>query len=444
MPTILVGLLPALFFDPAAQGCGACPDNLLLVRGDTASWSSASHTALWLGFAAVTATAGVLAFELVRSSVVRLRLTAPVLVPAIAFLTAVAGQLGHGATRGFVTNDPVGLALWVVQGAALVLLSAGTLWERARAVRTRVAMRQLVVDVAGLSAMGNLEGAMRASLGDPTLKVLYPLSHDCRVNSEGRPDEPTAGQAQTPLIRGGETLAWVAHAPQLLEDPALVQDIGSVARLALDHERLQAETRAQLAALRASRLRIVESADAERRRLERDLHDGAQQRLVSLSLAIRLSQLQAAHDHPVVTERLAQAGAEVAAALADLRDLAHGLFPAVLTDEGLASALQVMAESGSTSLTLRALPDRRCDRPVEAAAYFVVAEGLRRLSCTHAWVGAAHTGPHLVVRLEGDGDLAADLTDVQDRVGALDGELSIYPLPRHRIAMEARLPCASS
>jgi len=127
----------------------------------------------------------------------------------------------------------------------------------------------------------------------------------------------------TPLVSGGRSVALLAHRPGLLDDPGLVEQIAAAARLALDNERLQAQVRAQLEDLRASRARIVERGDAERRRLERDLHDGAQQRLVSLALSLRLARLGGDADPDVAA--LEQAEAEVRQALEELRGLARGL-----------------------------------------------------------------------------------------------------------------------
>ena len=152
----------------------------------------------------------------------------------------------------------------------------------------------------------------------------------------------------------------------------MIEEVASAARLALENERLQAEARAQLEDLRSSRARIIEAGDAERRRLERDLHDGAQQRLVGLSLALRLVRRELGADRQLVA-RLDEAEAELAPAVAELRELAHGIHPAVLSDEGLAAAVEALAEDAPASHR------RDCRRsgslaPVETAAYLVVAE----------------------------------------------------------------------
>ena len=157
---------------------------------------------------------------------------------------------------------------------------------------------------------------------------------------------------------GGEEVLAVVHRPGLLDDPALVAELATTASLALEHERLHAARRARLEELRASRARIVAAADAERRALERDLHDGAQQRLVAVALAIRLARRRIAADDPALDAALAAAEARVRAAVVELRDVAHGLFPTVLADEGLRAALDELSEH-APRLVPRALPAGR-------------------------------------------------------------------------------------
>jgi signal transduction histidine kinase len=234
-------------------------------------------------------------------------------------------------------------------------------------------------------------------------------------------------------------VALLAHRPGLLDDPRLVEEIAATARLALDNERLQAQNRAQLQDLRASRARIVERGDAERRRLERDLHDGAQQRLVSLALSLRLAQLEDGADPDITALREAEAG--VRQALEELRELARGLYPVALTEEGLGAALEALAEQAASPLMLRRLPQERLEPSVEAAAYFVVAETLKRSRPRRAAVDAVHADGRLVVEVETDEEPPQELTDLEDRVGALDGRLLIQAAPEGGTRIRAELPC---
>src|SRR5207249_4199437 len=188
---------------------------------------------------------------------------------------------------------------------------------------------------------------------------------------------PGHGRTVTPIVRAGRPVAIVVHDSALLEGPALEREIGSAARLAVDNERLQAEVLAQLDDLRASRARIVETGDAERRRLERDLHDGAQQRILALSYDLRLARaaVEADGDRELATV-LASAGDEAQAVLGELRELAHGIYPAILAEAGLAPALATLADQAPLPVELGEMPPERYSTPVETAAYLTVTEAI--------------------------------------------------------------------
>jgi signal transduction histidine kinase len=166
----------------------------------------------------------------------------------------------------------------------------------------------------------------------------------------------------------------------LRDDPELVDAVCAAAGLALENERLQAELRANLEELRASRARIVEAADAERRRLERDLHDGRQQRLVSVSMALGLAESRLASDPEGARRILEETRATLATALDELRELSQGLHPGILTERGLGPALQELAYTSPVPVELSVPLERRLPWPVEAAAYFVVAEALANVA----------------------------------------------------------------
>jgi signal transduction histidine kinase len=436
---LALGILPALLFDPAVTGCGQCPANLLGAVDNLEAFRALSGAGVWFGLAWTLLLVALAGWRLFRSTAAKRRVTAPVLIPTVAYLTLVAWDFQHGLDRGFLSNDAVDRRLWLGQAAALVALAVGVSWEWVRGRRTRSALARLVVELAASPPPGGLGAILADTLDDPSLQLLYPLSDGRRIDARGHPGQPRQEQTVTPLRRGGRTVALLAHRPGLLDDPGLVVELAATARLALENERLQAQVRAQLEDLRASRTRIVEQGDAERRRLERNLHDGAQQRLVSLALSLRLARLGCETETDAAA--LEQAEAEVRQALAELRGLAHGLYPAALTEEGLGAALEALAEQASSPLALGPLPHERFDPKVEAAAYFVVAEILKRSRPGRATVDAARADGRLVLKIVTDQQPPQELTDLEDRVGALDGRL----LVEHRLSggtrMHAELPC---
>jgi signal transduction histidine kinase len=437
---LALGLLPALFFDPAGQGCGQCPDNLLGVVDDPQAVQALNRIGIRVELGWALLLVALLGWRLLRSTAATRRRIAPVAVPAIGYLTLVAWSFQHALATGFLGNDTLDRRLWLGQAAALVVLALGVAWEWVEGRRTRSALARLVVEMAASPPAGGLGAALATTLGDPSITLLYPLPDGRRIDAGGRPAEPDRGRAVTPLVRGGQPVALLAHRPGLLDDPGLFEEIAAAARLVLDNERLQAQARVQLEDLRASRARIVERGDAERQRLERDLHDGAQQRLVSLALSLRLARLGPDADPDVAA--LEQAEAEVRQALEELRGLAHGLHPSALTEEGLGAALEALAEQTSSPLALRRLPTGRFEPRVEAAAYFVVAETLKRSRPQRAAVDVARADGRLIVEIQTDQQPPEELTDLEDRVGALDGRLVVQAASQSGTHIRAELPCA--
>jgi signal transduction histidine kinase len=241
------------------------------------------------------------------------------------------------------------------------------------------------------------------------------------------------------------------HDEVLELEPQLVRLTAAAASMALEHARLQAEVRTQLEQVRASRARIVEAGDAERRRLERDLHDGAQQRLVTLSLALGMAREQAAGADPALQSLLESAGKEAREALVELRELARGIHPAVLTETGLSGALQGLAERSAIAVTIAAVPAARFPAAVEATAYFVVSEALANVAkhaSTDAAVVAIQRLPGLLtVAVSDDGaggarpEAGTGLRGLSDRVASVGGVLRVDSPPGAGTRLEADIPC---
>ena len=241
------------------------------------------------------------------------------------------------------------------------------------------------------------------------------------------------------------------HDPVFLDQPALIEAAGSAARFALENERLQAQLRAQLAELRDSRARVVRAADEERRRLERDLHDGAQQRLLGLGMALQLLHARVEGDAGAAELLVSETETELRQALSELRELARGIHPAVLTDQGLCAAVRTLADRAPLPVEIQDSAERLPPH-VETAAYFVVAEALVNVAkyahATKAWVTS-----HLA-----DGQpsskfvTTASAAPIRRRVrlarsrrqgGALDGCLALDSPLGEGTRLRAEIPCVS-
>ena len=456
---LVLGLLPALVFDPRQQACSQCPANLLSVTSNQDAVRVLAQWGVRLGLVWPVALAAVAAWAFTQSSTAVRWMCAPVVLGGVAYLLLVWADFAHSLPRGQLGNDPFEHGLWLGQAIALGTIAAGVTWPWLRARRTRSALARLVVDLGHSPPPGGLREALASTLGDPALEVAYPLADPGRyVDAHGIALNPAArdGRTVTPLVRGGTTVALLIHRPGLLDNPELVQEVAAAARIALENERLQAVVSAQLEDLRASRARVVAAGDAERRLLERDLHDGAQQRLVSLSLALRLARTRLGRDEDKdqdLVSGMDQAGAEIGAAIEELRELAHGIYPAVLTDEGLAAAVEALCERAAIPVRVVAVPEGRFPRPVEAAAYFLVAEACGKIAAsagaTSVSVEIRQEGGPLLVEVTEEGaekpgpELETRITGLSDRVGALDGRLRIEQLPGQGIAIRGVIPCGS-
>jgi signal transduction histidine kinase len=438
---LLLGVLPALFFDPQQQGCNQCPSNLIRVSDGGGLYADLNEVGLYLGVAWALALATLAAYRLVGGSI----WARAIFAAAAAYLVLVAAWFASSLDRRVLWNGMLEQRLWLGQAVALVVLAAGVAWTWVRSRKARAAVAQLVVDLAQSPPPGGLQGSLAEIVRDPDLVLAYQLDATGRlVDARGHPMELGERCEQTRLVRDGTVVAVLAHAPGLLDDEQLVAEVTAAARLALENERLQAEVRARLEEVRASRARIIEAGDAERKRLERDLHDGAQQRLVGLSLSLRLarSQLEAGAD-PKAVALLDEAEGELREAIAELRELAHGIFPTVLADEGVAAAIEDLAEDGGVPIRIRGLPENRFPAAVETAAYTVVAEAARAATGALA-VHADRFGGALVVQVDTDGfGDELDLVALEDRVAALDGTLAVRPSEGGHVTLRAELPCES-
>jgi signal transduction histidine kinase len=323
--------------------------------------------------------------------------------------------------------------------------------------QSRSAVADLVLALDRAPGPAGVRQALASALGDPSLTVCY-WDPETRayVGADGRPagPDPPPGRAATEVTADGAPLAVLMHDSELLDQRPLLDAVVAAARLALENARLQAALAAQLEEVRASRARIVQAGLEERRRVERDLHDGAQQRLLALSLTIAMISDKLAAGpgtDPDLTQLADTACGEISAAIGELRELGRGLHPAVLTNEGLAAAVETVAALAPLPVTTRISP-ARYPPAVEATTYFVISEALanvaRHARASKAEVTACGDGDRLVVEIRDDGIGGAPtrggsgLTGLADRVAALGGQLTITSPPGGGTTIRADLPCA--
>ena len=337
---------------------------------------------------------------------------------------------------------------------ALVQNGVDRRFNRARfdALRRVRAFEQHVRE--GRRAPEEIGAVLAQALGDPLAELLFWLpasERHARVSGELVDELPPDGRAHSPIRRDGVPTGVLLHDPALLQRRDLLDGILAAATLSIEIARLRVEVRLQLAEVHASRARIVEAGYEERRRLERDLHDGAQQRLVSLGMRIRRLQRSLPREADILRPALDQIVGEVGSAIADLRQIAAGVRPARL-DDGLAAALQDLARVSPIPVKVEA-PIGRLAASVEAAAYFVACEALtnavKHASASKVALRAVRDNGALHVSVSDDGVGGAvarrgsGLTGLHDRVAAHGGTLEIVSPRGGGTRVEVAIPCNS-
>lgn len=367
-----------------------------------------------------------------------------VLMYIAALLAELGVPTGLGGSWGF-------LGILLVATFPLVFL-AGLL--QARLARAKVG--GLVVELGGAPGGGALRSALARALRDPTVEVAYWLVAENRyVDEHGRTiDLPDSGGARTAtrIERAGLPIGALIHDAALADDQDHVDAVCAAAGLALENKRLHAEVLLRLDEVRASRARIVEAGDTARRRVERDLHDGAQQRLVAISIELGMARSKFAHGRPDEADALvARAAQDVTSAVTELRELTRGLHPSILAEVGLMGALESLVDRSFLPVTLHGRISGDLAVSVETAAYFVVAESLSN-AAKHAGASSVRVvveeGPDgVVVEIVDDGAGGAvvrsggGLEGLTDRVAAIEGRLTVKSPPGCGTLIRVELPC---
>jgi signal transduction histidine kinase len=451
--TTVLQLAAFVFTDPAKAGCPHCPANPLLINHPEAA-TAISTAQTDIAVALLGAVVAVLYRHWRGSTPGQGRAFTPVLaVGSLTFVLLMTSLIVEQSNLSSKLADALTLALFGSLACLPFAFLIGLLRSRFNQAE---AINSLVGQLAGGGGRGALRNVLAAALGDDTLELAYWVpSQGAYADAEGRPmavDPPPEGKIATTIEHEGRRIAAILHVAGLAERRELVHTVGAAAAITLENERLDAELRATVAELRASRARIVRAGDEQRRRIERDLHDGAQQRLMALGINLRLLRDQIERDPQDAIELLDVSLQELSEATGELRELARGIHPAVLTDRGLAAALNGLARRSPVPVEVLETPDDRLPRSIESAVYFVVAEALtnaaRYATARSVTVSVVRRNGQVEIDVTDDGVGGADpeqgsgLRGLRDRVAALDGRLDLASGANKGTTLTARIPCA--
>jgi signal transduction histidine kinase len=453
--TIVCQLL-VLAFSPTIE-TGASNAFVIWPSQTAADWIALAQQALLIAIA--VAVLGVFAERWQSASPPLRRALAPVycagaVTLALITATLLVSRLAGGSLPGAVD---VGRTMFSLTLIALALVPLSFLAGLVRARLARLMVGELLVELRESRAPGALRDALARVLHDPSLEIAYWLpDHEAYVGVDGRPAElPTqgSGRVTTVVEHDGARVAVLIHDASLRDEPELVAAACSAAGIAVDNERLHADLQTRLEELRRSRLRVIEAADAERRRLERNLHDGAQQGLATL--AVELAMLA---DHlesdPAAKRMLEHAQDELADSLDELRELARGIHPAVLTDHGLAVALDALAARAPFAVRLAVEPGDGLPDRIEVAGYYMISECLANTAkyaqASEARVAVSRANDHVVIEVVDNGvggasqDGGSGLRGLMDRVEALGGNMELSSPIGLGTRVRAEIPCSTS
>jgi len=375
----------------------------------------------------------------------------PLFVGAILVATAWAGwglSLMLPSTVVAPTG-PISAALFAGRGLAMIAFAGGLGWLTFNARQTLAAIRRLADRLAPFPGAGTLDVGLREALADPGLRLVYALPGDGRlVQADGQLVEIDlsilAPDVLTEIRKGDEVVAIAIRSAEAAAEPVAAV-FGAAVQLAADNERLLAAVRHELIELRASRTRIVETGDAARRQLERNLHDGAQQRMLGIvrDLAIAADAADAADDPRAAILKRAVADADDT--IEALRKLARGIYPAILEEAGLAAALEALADEAAIPMVIEEAPQGRFDQAVESAAWRLIAQcsaDAGRQGAAFVRVAIAQNDRDLEVRVEIDGLVEPiDTIALEDVIGAAGGNLVTSAPSRGTVRILADLPC---
>jgi signal transduction histidine kinase len=429
---------------------GYGPNNLLEVTSNPAVGLWVVRVQLLLVAAFCVTGVGILALRRWRGGR-PLRRSLALLIDAFALGLLMIAFLFAAIVFGGPAVAEIRWAMFATLGLAPVAFLLGLLVSRL----ARTGVGELLVELRADPQPSDLRDALARALRDPSLTLVYWLPEfHTYADLDGRPvdlKKESRGRATRPIDLNGKHVAALLHDAALADEPALLDAVTVAVGITLENGRLHAELRARLEELRGSRARVIEAGQKERQRLERNLHDGAQQRLIALSLELDLLAERLPTDGDA-RSRLHRAKREIAVSLEELRAVARGIHPAVLSGHGLEVALESLAARASVPVQLTVDLGSRLDEPLEVAAYYVVSESLANIGkhaqATSARVDVGRAGRDLFVEIVDDGVGGADtergtgLRGLADRVEALGGRLRVWTPHGGGTRVRAEMPCA--
>jgi signal transduction histidine kinase len=444
-------LLAMLYGNRAGLRCPGCSNNLLQVVHDNRTAQGWLGLQRLIGAVLIVTVIALLAQRWLRAGAAQRHAIAPVLVAGCATLTA----LGWAVVFDLL-GDPLGALPATVYFTLMATVPVAVLFVFLQRRLARGMIAELVVELGGSSASVDLREALARALGDPSLALAFwfpPERH--YVDGDGTPvklPDTGSGRSSTFVARDGQPIAVLLHDPVLEHNAELVASVCAAASLTLENERLQAELRARLLELQASRGRLVQATDSERRRIERDLHDGTQQRLVSIAMSLGLLEAKLPGQAEAAQTLVRETRDALALALQELRELTHGINPPLLTERGLPAALDELCRRAAIPTRLDLMIDQRLPDQIETAAYFMASEALTN-AAKHSHgseirVFASYRGQRLTVEIGDDGIGGATpvggsgLRGLGDRIEALGGRFTISSPPGQGTMLRAEIPCA--
>jgi signal transduction histidine kinase len=429
---------------------GSGPDNFIELASHPNTAATIEDIELG-ALVALLAAGVVLLFVRMRESGLTMRRPIAVLVNSYALALALLALLLLAGMRQWPSFETIHRIAFVALGLSPAVFLTGLL--SARLARSDVA--DIFIELDANPAPADLRDALARALRDPSLVLAYWLpERKIWVDVDGRwVDVPSQepGRATTLIDRHGDQVAALVHDSWLEEERELLDAVGAAGGIALENSRLQAELRARIEELSRSRERVIEAQQKERQELERNLHDGAQQRLISISLELGQVATKIKSD-PDASTRLEEAREELARSLEELRSIARGIHPAVVTGHGLVVALESLTSRSPVPVELNAELEGRVEERVEVAAYYVVSESLTNVAkharAASATVEVARSNGMLLLEIADDGVGGAEanggsgLRGLSDRIEALDGRLSVSSPAGGGTRVKARIPCA--